>query len=174
MRSARKQQLGKWQINCHLREGSRQKLCFMETLGTETQARFMCWPGFWQSVCFPRCGPPFKSEMRLFGVEDAFTIPSCLVSPRTSCFWGPTFGTWEFEGKVKDRAWRPQLDRQVAFPDVQHFPGDSGKKKTSLLSAVGTWPLPPPFQQVRPHPLWLQTLPSHQNRPSSPTNLSYL
>ena len=88
MRSARKQQLGIWQINCHLREGSWQKLCFMETLGTETHAQFMCWPGFWHNVCFPRCGPPFKSEMRLFGAEDAFTIPSFLVSPRTSCFLG--------------------------------------------------------------------------------------
>ena len=174
MRSARKQQLGIWQINCHLREGSWQKLCFMETLGTETHAQFMCWPGFWHNVCFPRCGPPFKSEMRLFGAEDAFTIPSFLVSPRTSCFWGPTCGTWEFEGNMKNRVWRPQLDRQVAFPDVQHFPGDSGKMKTSLLSAVGTWPLTPPFQLVHPHPLWLQTLRCHQDRPSLPTDLSCL
>ena len=53
---------------------------------------------------------------------------------------------------MKNRAWRPQLDRQVEFPDVQHLPGDSGKMKTSLLSAVGTWPLTPPFQLVHPHP----------------------
>lgn len=47
-------------------------------------------------------------------------------------------------------AWRPQLDRQVAFPDVQHFPGDSGKMKTPLLSVVGTWPLPPTLSARAP------------------------
>lgn len=137
MRSARKKQLGKGQINHHLREGSWQKLCFMETSGTEAHSQFTHWPGFWQSLCFSRHEPPFKSEMHFFGVEDAFTILSYLFPPRTSCSWVPMSSTQEFEDQEKDRAWRPQLDRQVAFPDVQAIPGDSGRMKTSVVSSGG-------------------------------------
>lgn len=70
-------------------------------------------------------------------MEDAFTILSCLVSPRTSCSWAPTSSTRKSEGKEEGGAWRSQLDQHVALPDVQHPPGDSGRRKTLLFSALG-------------------------------------
>lgn len=61
-------------------------------------------------------------------------MPSCLVSPRISCSWAPTSNTREREGEDPAGVWSPQLDWQIAFPDVQHFPGEM---KTSLFPALG-------------------------------------
>lgn len=47
-------------------------------LGDRSTLGFMPRPGFWQGSCFPSRGPPCKSEMHLFGAEDAFTILSVL------------------------------------------------------------------------------------------------
>lgn len=75
-------------------------------------------------------------------------LPSCpvlsllgLPVPRCQC---PVHES--LRARREPGAWRPQLNGQVAFPDVQHIPGDSEKMKIFPFSDLGersAWPRPP-------------------------------
>lgn len=93
-------------------------------------------------LSFHRRGPPFKSEMHC--LESGMLLPSCSV---LSLLELPVLGCQHpVHERMRARRKTELGGQQGASADLQEIPGDSGRMKTFLFSALGArsaWPLPP-------------------------------